>query len=75
MFTHCLPPLPIYLQIRECSDYKEEYDECTSLRGRFHQYFIYGDSIDCNQWKKDHINCCKWTDKNDIKAGVSCLSL
>lgn len=62
-------------QIRDCETYKEEYDECTSFRGRFQQYFIYGESIDCNQWKKDYNNCCKWTDDKDYKAGVSFYDL
>ncbi|XP_026329803.1 UPF0545 protein C22orf39 homolog isoform X3 [Hyposmocoma kahamanoa] len=54
--------------IRDCDLYKDEYKECTSFRGRFHQYFIYGQSLDCNQWKHDYNNCCKWVDDNDLKA-------
>ncbi|CAG9585193.1 unnamed protein product [Danaus chrysippus] len=59
--------------IRDCDVYKDEYDECTSFRGRFHQYFIYGDTLDCNQWKKDYTNCCKWVDNNDVKAGKAVI--
>ncbi|CAH2241168.1 UPF0545 protein C22orf39 homolog [Pararge aegeria] len=54
--------------IRDCEMYKDEYKECTSFRARFHQYFIYGETLDCNQWKKDYNNCCKWTDDGDLKA-------
>lgn len=59
------------LQIRDCEIYKDEYKECTSFRARFHQYFIYGETLDCNQWKKDYNNCCKWTEDGDVKAAVS----
>ncbi|OWR46436.1 UPF0545 protein C22orf39 homolog [Danaus plexippus] len=59
--------------IRDCDVYKDEYDECTSFKGRFHQYFIYGESLDCNQWKKDYTNCRKWVDNNDVKAGKAVI--
>ncbi|XP_026494893.1 synaptic plasticity regulator PANTS [Vanessa tameamea] len=54
--------------IRDCEIYEDEYDDCTSFRARFHQYFIHGESLDCNQWKKDYVNCCKWVKDNDTKA-------
>ncbi|XP_021206473.1 uncharacterized protein LOC105842222 isoform X3 [Bombyx mori] len=64
--------------IRNCDIYEDEYDECTSFRARFHQYFIFGETLDCNQWKKDYDNCCKWESKKDVKAaevdrGHGCL--
>ncbi|XP_059057151.1 UPF0545 protein C22orf39 homolog [Achroia grisella] len=60
--------------IRECDLYKDEYKECTSFRGRFQQYFVYGEPIDCNQWKKDYDNCCKWEDSKDIKAAEALIN-
>uniref|UniRef100_A0A182M142 Synaptic plasticity regulator PANTS n=1 Tax=Anopheles culicifacies TaxID=139723 RepID=A0A182M142_9DIPT len=45
--------------IRPCYLYNEEYEDCTSIKGRFHQYFIHGESIDCNQWKRDFDNCLR----------------
>ncbi|XP_028165298.1 synaptic plasticity regulator PANTS [Ostrinia nubilalis] len=60
--------------IRDCSLYEDEYDECTSFRGRFHQYFIYGRTLDCNQWKRDHDNCCKWVNKKDVKAAEAVIN-
>lgn len=60
--------------IRDCDLYNDEYDECTSFRGRFQQYFVYGESIDCNQWKKDYDNCCKWRSKKDIKAAEALIT-
>lgn len=50
--------------------YRDEYSECTSIRGRFQQYFIYGQTIDCSQWKRDLDNCEKWMDSKDIISAV-----
>ncbi|XP_039956318.1 UPF0545 protein C22orf39 homolog [Bactrocera tryoni] len=57
--------------IRPCSVYKDEYDDCTSIKARFHQYFIYGESVDCSQWKKDYDNCERYVNSNgnDVSAG------
>ncbi|XP_047512155.1 UPF0545 protein C22orf39 homolog [Pieris napi] len=59
--------------IRDCEVYSDEYDECTSFKGRFHQYFIYGETLDCNQWKRDCDNCYKWVDSKDVKAGEAVI--
>ncbi|KOB70566.1 Uncharacterized protein OBRU01_15071, partial [Operophtera brumata] len=59
--------------IRDCDTYYEEYKECTSFRGRFHQYFIFGETLDCNQWKKDYNNCSKWESSQDCKAGLAVI--
>ncbi|KYN04986.1 PREDICTED: UPF0545 protein C22orf39 homolog [Cyphomyrmex costatus] len=46
--------------IRPCMMYKDEYDDCTSIKARFHQYFIFGKTVDCDQWKIDYRNCYQW---------------
>ncbi|XP_017883234.1 UPF0545 protein C22orf39 homolog [Ceratina calcarata] len=46
--------------IRPCELYKAEYKECTSIRGRFHQYFVFGEFLNCTQWKIDYDNCYLW---------------
>jgi hypothetical protein len=56
--------------IRPCRVYDDEYKECTSIRGRFHQYFIFGKTVDCIPWKRDYDNCCRWQDNKDIKSAV-----
>lgn len=38
------------------------------MKGRFHQYFIHGESVDCLQWKRDYDNCSRYEEKNDLKA-------
>lgn len=48
------------LQLRPCRSYKDEYKECKSLRGRFQQYFVYGEYLTCDQWSEDYNNCQKW---------------
>lgn len=57
--------------IRPCNIYKEEYSDCTSIKARFHQYFIHGETIDCSQWYTDYQNCVKYQDSNgnNIEAG------
>lgn len=49
--------------------YEEEYKDCTSLKSRFHQYFIHGKSVDCNQWKHDYSSCLRYErDTSDWKS-------
>lgn len=60
----------VVLQIRPCEMYKEEYSDCTSVKARFHQYFIHGRAVDCAQWNRDYSNCCRWRDSGDAKAAV-----
>lgn len=71
-----VPPISILnfsLQIRPCFLYKEEYNDCKSIKGRFHQYFIHGESIDCLQWKRDYDNCSRFEDNKDLKAAKAVI--
>ncbi|CAD1469619.1 unnamed protein product, partial [Heterotrigona itama] len=54
--------------IKPCAMYIDEYSDCRSIRGRFHQYFIYGEMLDCKQWKIDYKNCNLWTEHKNKKA-------
>ncbi|XP_029161594.1 UPF0545 protein C22orf39 homolog [Nylanderia fulva] len=54
--------------VRPCMIYKAEYDDCTSIRARFHQYFVFGKTIDCSQWKTDYTNCYEWEKHKSEKA-------
>ncbi|KAF4514022.1 UNVERIFIED_CONTAM: hypothetical protein B566_EDAN018673 [Ephemera danica] len=54
--------------IRPCEMYQDEYKDCTSLKSRFHQYFIYGESSDCTQWKRDMDNCERWIANKNVKS-------
>lgn len=57
-----------FTQIRPCSFYKTELKECKRIKGRFNQYFIYGEFLDCIPWKTDYKNCQKWSWGKDKKA-------
>lgn len=46
--------------IRPCGMYKEEYNDCKCMKARFHQYYIFGEFLDCTQWKIDYDNCYLW---------------
>ncbi|XP_017460672.1 PREDICTED: UPF0545 protein C22orf39 homolog [Rhagoletis zephyria] len=61
--------------IRPCEVYNDEYDDCTSIKARFHQYFIHGESIDCSQWKTDYNNCERYmkSNGNDVTAGEAVI--
>ncbi|XP_066146253.1 synaptic plasticity regulator PANTS [Euwallacea fornicatus] len=54
--------------IRDCLVYDEEYRDCTSIKARFNQLFIFGKTLDCSQWKQASLNCYKWVDNKDVKA-------
>ncbi|XP_069705031.1 synaptic plasticity regulator PANTS [Periplaneta americana] len=54
--------------VRPCKIYKEEYNDCTSFKARFHQYFIFGETVDCSQWKRDFDSCVKWNTDNNPAA-------
>ncbi|TDG50177.1 hypothetical protein AWZ03_003393 [Drosophila navojoa] len=58
-------------KIRPCHLYKDEYDDCSSFKARFHQYFIYGKDTDCSQWLTDFQNCERYerSNGNDVEAG------
>ncbi|RZF42621.1 hypothetical protein LSTR_LSTR001416 [Laodelphax striatellus] len=51
--------------VRNKAWYEEEYADCKSIRGRFHQYFVHGYLLDCSPWKRDADNCERWTKNQD----------
>ncbi|KOC64589.1 UPF0545 protein C22orf39 like protein [Habropoda laboriosa] len=57
--------------VRPCEIYKDEYNDCTSIRARFHQYFVFGEPINCKQWNTDYKNCKKWNTYKSKEAYVS----
>jgi len=57
-----------FWMIRPCEMYKNEYDDCTSIKSRLHQIFVHGNTVDCNHWHEDYSNCLKWKKSNDINA-------
>lgn len=59
--------------MRTCAEYKDEYKECTSIRDRFHQYFIFGELRDCRQWKVDYDDCRRFEEKEDWQAALNII--
>lgn len=51
----------------------EEYRDCRSIKGRFQQYFVHGDSLDCSSWEHDFENCVKFEEKKDLKAAKAVI--
>ncbi|KAL3270155.1 hypothetical protein HHI36_009213 [Cryptolaemus montrouzieri] len=60
--------------IRTSSTYEGEYKECSSIKARLHQYFIFGKTIDCSQWKRDSLNSSKWEKSRDEKAAIELIN-
>ncbi|ERL92528.1 UPF0545 protein C22orf39 homolog [Dendroctonus ponderosae] len=61
--------------IRKCPTYDEEYSDCTSIRARLHQLFIFGNTLDCSEWKRSSINCYKWIKDQDKAAGEELVAI
>ncbi|KAK2706774.1 synaptic plasticity regulator PANTS-like [Artemia franciscana] len=62
------PYINFQTSIRRPHEYKDEYNECRSIRGRFHQYFILGETTDCSKWKEDYANSERWETLKDTEA-------
>ncbi|XP_037946076.1 UPF0545 protein C22orf39 homolog [Teleopsis dalmanni] len=73
--SNIAPTLKNAWSIRSCSLYKDEYDNCTSIKARFHQYFVDGENTDCTQWKTDYDNCIAYeeSERRDVTAGEAII--
>uniref|UniRef100_A0A1B6I5V6 Synaptic plasticity regulator PANTS n=1 Tax=Homalodisca liturata TaxID=320908 RepID=A0A1B6I5V6_9HEMI len=67
-------PLKNEWMIRPCHLYEDEYDDCTSIRARFQQYFVLGQWEDCTPWKHDYYNCEKWKNNKDKAAAEEIIA-
>ena len=63
-----------HLKVRKCEDYYDELKECKNMRARFHQHFIYGESLPCDQWETDYKNCMKFKQTRSPELRVSSKS-
>lgn len=48
------------LFVRPCERYNELLRSCRSIRGRLHQYYVYGELFDCSEHKNNYNNCMKF---------------
>ncbi|XP_053181676.1 UPF0545 protein C22orf39 homolog [Scomber japonicus] len=53
---------------RACDDYWSEFRHCKSLWNRFHNYYTYGTSPSCRQWKEDYNSCKEWEKYKNTEA-------
>ncbi|KAF6035475.1 hypothetical protein EB796_006214 [Bugula neritina] len=53
--------------VRPCVVYEEEYKECNSVSGKFHQRYVHGETLDCSKWYNDWKSCQKYTTTKDPK--------
>ncbi|CAE1328146.1 unnamed protein product [Acanthosepion pharaonis] len=58
-------PVDIWM-LRPCEIYHDEYKECTSTKGRFQQYYVFGNYLDCSKWKQDSENCFKFRETRSV---------
>ncbi|KAL8577545.1 hypothetical protein ACOMHN_023518 [Nucella lapillus] len=60
--------------LRPCEIYLEEYSDCASYKGRFHQYYTQGSYADCERWQQNYKKCLQFRNTGDISAAESILS-
>jgi len=60
--------------LRECEVYKDEYKNCTAIRGRFHQFYVHGKALDCSTWEENFQDCKLWTREADLQAAERIIS-
>ena len=56
--------------MKPCEWYKEEYKVCQSFKGKFHQYFLTGETPDCSQWYIDQMHCLDYRQKGNEESLV-----
>ncbi|XP_076473088.1 synaptic plasticity regulator PANTS-like [Babylonia areolata] len=59
--------------LRPCEIYLEEFSDCSSVKGRFHQYYTGGCYDDCERWQQDYKQCLKFRKTGDVSAAESII--
>lgn len=52
--------------VRPCERYEELYKSCKSIRGRLHQYYVYGELFDCSIHKSNYTSCMKYRETKKL---------
>ena len=63
-----LESIPKSWMLRECDRYKDEYNGCSSIKGKFYSYYIDGKFSSCDEWKKNYKDCKLWVSNTDKDA-------
>lgn len=59
--------------MRPCKAYRGEYKECKRWKGRFNQYFIFGEMLDCQGWADTYNNCQKYSWRGNKDAAIDVI--
>lgn len=51
--------------VRPCERYNELYKDCRYIRSRIHQYYVYGEFLDCNQHESNYRACIDYRNTRD----------
>lgn len=54
--------------VRPCERYREMLRECKSIRGRLHQYYVYGELLDCQPHKDNYDHCLQYRKSKDFSV-------
>uniref|UniRef100_A0A6G1SEM9 Synaptic plasticity regulator PANTS n=1 Tax=Aceria tosichella TaxID=561515 RepID=A0A6G1SEM9_9ACAR len=55
------------LLVRPCERYRELFSSCKSIRGRIHQYYVYGELLDCSPNQDNYNACLNYRKTKDLK--------
>ncbi|KAK2147830.1 hypothetical protein LSH36_532g03004 [Paralvinella palmiformis] len=60
--------------LQPCEVYLDEYRECKSFGGRFHQRYTTGRRADCSKWKETYNYCMEFRKTGSIKVAKNLLA-
>ena len=63
-----LETIPKSWMLRECQAYKDEYNGCSSMKGKLYMYYINGKITQCDDWKQNYEDCKLWVNNTDKSA-------
>ena len=52
--------------VRPCERYLELFKTCKSIRGRLHQYYVYGELFDCQPHKSNYDACMNYRKSGEL---------
>jgi hypothetical protein len=63
-----LETIPKSWILRDCEAYKDEYNGCSSMKGKLYMYYINGKITQCDDWKQNYDDCKLWVNNTDESA-------
>lgn len=59
---------PFYYLVRVCEEYKSLFKNCKRISSRIHQYYVYGDLLDCNIHNDNYSHCLNYRKKKNLDS-------